>query len=99
MAEEGHGGQGRIVDDGQQQVVLTLRGSAWHDGLVSDCFVCGLGGLGARQCWAVVMMICYARHWACWCWLAWTCMSGLIAITWYAVNGHAMWFVMLMRRA
>ena len=28
MAEEGHGGQQRIVDDGQQQVVLTLRGSA-----------------------------------------------------------------------
>ena len=36
--------------DGQQQVVLTLCDSAWHGGLVSVCFVCGLGGLGARQC-------------------------------------------------
>ena len=51
MVEKGHGGQRWIVDDGQQQVVLTLRGSAWHDGLVIGCFVCGLSGLGARQCW------------------------------------------------
>ena len=57
MAEEGHGGQRRIVNDGQQQVMLTLRGNAWHDGLVSDCFVCELGGLSARQCYAAVMMI------------------------------------------
>ena len=49
MVEEGHGWQRQIVDDGQQQVVLTLRGSAWHDGLVGDCFVCGLGGVSARQ--------------------------------------------------
>ena len=92
MAEEGHGGQ--------QQVVLTLRGSAWHDGLVGDCFVCGLGGLSARQCWAAVMMICCARHWAGWCRLnVWTCMSGLMAVTWCAADGHVMWAVMLMRRA
>ena len=68
MAKKGHGGQRWIVDDGQQQVVLTLRVSAWHDGLVSGCFVCGLGGLGARQCWAAVIMICCARHWTGWCW-------------------------------
>ena len=54
--------------DGQQQVVLTLCDSSWHGCLVSGCFVCGLGGLGARQCWTAVMMICCARHWAGWCW-------------------------------
>ena len=48
MAEEGHGGQQWFVDEGQQQVVLTLRGSAWHDGLAMGCFVCGLSGLCAR---------------------------------------------------
>ena len=71
MVEKGHGGQRWIVDDGQQQVVLTLRGSAWHDGLVIGCFVCGLGGVGARQCWA-----------ADWCWLnVWTNVSGPMTIT------------------
>ena len=50
MAEEGHGGQIRIVDDGQQQVMMTLRGSGWHDGLVGDCFVCGLGGFKCKGC-------------------------------------------------
>ena len=65
MAEEGHGGQQWIVDDGQQQVVLTLRGSAWHDGLVIGFFVCGLGGLGARQCWATDVndMLCKTLGW------------------------------------
>ena len=45
--------------------MLTLRGSAWHDGLVSGCFVCELGGLGARQCWAadVSDMLCKTLGW------------------------------------
>ena len=87
-------------DDGQQQVVLTLCDSAWHGGLASGCFVCGLGGLGARQCWVAVMMICYARHWVGWCWHnAWTCMSGLMVVTWCAAYEHVMWVVMPMRRA
>ena len=65
MAEEGHGGQQWFVDEGQQQVVLTLRGSAWHDGLVIGCFVCGLGGLCARQCWAADVndMLCKTLGW------------------------------------
>ena len=65
MVEKGHGGQRWIVDDGQQQVVLTLRGSAWHDGLVIGCFVCGLGGLGARQCWVANVndMMCKTLGW------------------------------------
>ena len=62
MMPQGHGKGGSWwaktdFDDGQQQVVLTLRVSARLGGLVSGCFVCGLGGLGARQCWAAVMMI------------------------------------------
>ena len=83
MVEEGHGGQRRIVDDVQQQVVLTLRGSAWHDSLVIGCFVCGLGGLSARQCWAadVSDMLCKTLGWLV---LA-ECMdcdvSGLMAVT------------------
>ena len=40
--------RGGFGDDGQQQVVLALCDSAWHGGLASGCFVCGLGGLGAR---------------------------------------------------
>ena len=67
MAEEGHGGQRWIFDDRQHQVVLTLRVSAWHDGLVCGCCVRGLGGLGSRLCWAAMTMICCARHWAGWC--------------------------------
>ena len=65
MAEEGHGGQRRIVYYGQQQVVLTLCGSAWHDGLAIGCFVCGLGGLSARQCWAADVddMLCKTLGW------------------------------------
>ena len=43
-------GRDGFGDDGQQQVVLTLYDSAWHGGLAISCFVCGLGGLGARQC-------------------------------------------------
>ena len=55
MMPQGHGRGGpwwaeADFGDGQQQVVLILRVSAWHDGLVSGCFVCELGGLGARQC-------------------------------------------------
>ena len=45
MIPQGHGGQRWFGDDGQQQMVLTLRDSARHDGLVNGCFVCGLGGL------------------------------------------------------
>ena len=49
---------------------------------------------------AAVTIICYARHWAGWCWYnAWTCMSGLRAVTWCAAYRHVMWAVMLMRRA
>ena len=42
-------GRDGFGDDGQQQVVLTLYDSAWHGGLAISCFVCGLGGLGARR--------------------------------------------------
>ena len=45
------------------------------------------------------MMLC-ARHWVGGCWLnAWICASGLMAVTWCVADGHAMWVVMLMRRA
>ena len=70
MMPQGHGRGGpwwveTDFDDGQQQVVLTLRGSAWHDGLVVGCFVCGLGGLCARQCWAADVndMLCKTLDW------------------------------------
>ena len=45
--------------------MLTLRGSAWHDGLVSGCFVCRFNGLGARQCWAANGddMLCKTLGW------------------------------------
>ena len=36
-------------DDGQQQVVLTLCGGAWHWWLSCWFLVCGLGGWNARQ--------------------------------------------------
>ena len=47
--------------------MLTLCDSAWHGGLASGYFVCGLDDLGARQCWLVVMIICSAKHWVGWC--------------------------------
>ena len=51
-------------------------------GLADGCFVFGLGGLSARQCWAAVMIICCARHWAGWYWQnTWTCVCGLMAVT------------------
>ena len=41
-------------------------------------------------------MLC-ARHWASGCWLnAWTNVSGLMAVTWYAACGHAVWVVLSM---
>ena len=54
MMPQGHGRGGpwgavMVCDDGQQQVVLTLCCSAWHGWLNVGCFVCGLGGLSARQ--------------------------------------------------
>ena len=84
---QGHGRDGpwsaeMDFDVGQQQVVQTLWDGAWQCGLADGCFVYGLGGLGARQCWATVMMICCVGHWASWCWQnAWPCVSGLMAVT------------------
>ena len=48
-------------DDGQQQVVLTLCGGAWHWWLSYWFLVCGLGGLNARQGWATMMIKCYVQ--------------------------------------
>ena len=58
-------GRDGFGDDGQQQVVLTLYDSAWHGGLAISCFVCGLGGLGARQCWVADVndMLCKTLGW------------------------------------
>ena len=71
-----------------------------NGGLVDGCFICGLGGLSARQCLVAMIMICCASHWAGWCLQnAWICVSGLMAVTRSAINGHAMWAVMLMRMA
>ena len=55
MMPQGHGKGGpwwavMVCEDGQQQVVLTLCGSAWHGCLSVGCFVRGFGGLSARQC-------------------------------------------------
>jgi len=44
-------------------------------------------------------MLC-ARHWANGCWLnAWTDVSGLMTVTWFATHGYAMWAMLLMGRA
>ena len=45
-------------DNGQQQVVLTLCGGAWHWWLSCWFLMCGLSGLIARQGWATVMIKC-----------------------------------------
>ena len=50
---------GRVgCDDGQQQVVLTLCGGAWHCWLSCWFLVRGLGDWSARQGWAAVMIKC-----------------------------------------
>jgi len=45
-------------DDKQQNVVLILRGGAWHWWLSCWFLVCGLSGWSARQGWAAVMIEC-----------------------------------------
>ena len=45
-------------DDGQQQVVLTLCGGAWHWWLSCGFLVCGLGGWSVRQGQVAVMIEC-----------------------------------------
>ena len=54
MMPQGHGRVGpwwaeMDFDDGQQQVVLTICGSAWHWWLSCWFLMCGLGGWNARQ--------------------------------------------------
>ena len=48
-------------DDGQQQVVLTLYGGAWHWWLSCWFLMCGLGGWSARQGWATIIIECYVQ--------------------------------------
>ena len=57
-------------------------------------FVCKIG-LGYYD----DQMLC-ARHWANGCWLnAWTDVSGLMTVTWFATYGYAVWAMLLMGRA
>ena len=43
--------------DGQQQVVLTLCGGAWHWWLSCWFLMCEFRGLSVRQDWATVMIV------------------------------------------